>query len=404
MANVIKIKRTTTPSVIPSNTDISEGELALNLADRKLFSSNGTEVFEIGGSSGNSVFSLPQNDIRSENDYEIGLSDIGKHLYVSNNAIEIPRDSDVNFPIGTSLTIIVDPDFTNSFVVRRKEYESGDPIELRVPASANSSDWSVEVGNRLELIKIEANKWFLSATGDLTEVSEPSVVVSSITLHPTTGQFLYAANADFHFMSGDFTFETWLFCPTINNTNFPNGQFFTILCTLQSEALPLELYCRNWGTTNTSINIVCSNSSGGNMINPDHTNLPDIFNGNAWNHLALTRSSNVMRFFTNGVLRTNSAYSATSVHTNPELRVGFNPDDTPGRWPGALTGYHIVKGTALYTENFTPPVGPLTPHANSVLLLNFTDPDNIYADSSGTGKTPSTTTNITFNNGVSPWS
>lgn len=401
MANVIKIKRTTTPSVIPSNTDISEGELALNLADRKLFSSNGTEVFEIGGSSGNSVFSLPQNDIRSENDYEIGLSDIGKHLYVSNNAIEIPRDSDVNFPIGTSLTIIVDPDFTNSFVVRRKEYESGDPIELRVPASANSSDWSVEVGNRLELIKIEANKWFLSATSDLTEVSESSVVVSSITLHPTTGQFLYAANADFHFMSGNFTFETWLFCPTINNTNFPNNNFFTILCLNQSGNSPLEIFGMNHSTSNASITIVAANTSAG-MWQPDH--LSDVFNGNAWNHLAITRNSNVMRFFTNGVLRTNVAYSATSTHTNPQLRVGFNPDDTPGRWPGALTGYHIVKGTALYTENFTPPVGPLTPHANSVLLLNFTDPDNIYADSSGTGKTPSTTANITFNNGVSPWS
>jgi len=54
MANSIRIKRTTTSGLLPnvsnsSNTSyIAAGELAINLTDRKLLSSNGSATFEIG--------------------------------------------------------------------------------------------------------------------------------------------------------------------------------------------------------------------------------------------------------------------------------------------------------------------------------------------------------------------
>jgi hypothetical protein len=48
MASIIKIKRSTTPGSAPSS--LYAGELAVNLADKKIYSSNGSAVFEIGGS------------------------------------------------------------------------------------------------------------------------------------------------------------------------------------------------------------------------------------------------------------------------------------------------------------------------------------------------------------------
>ena len=48
MASTIKIKRSSVAGKIPTTSDIITGELAINTKDKKLYSSNGTAVFEIG--------------------------------------------------------------------------------------------------------------------------------------------------------------------------------------------------------------------------------------------------------------------------------------------------------------------------------------------------------------------
>jgi len=52
MASTIKIKRSSVAGKSPTTSDISAGELALNIKDQKLYSSNGSAVFEIGGGGG----------------------------------------------------------------------------------------------------------------------------------------------------------------------------------------------------------------------------------------------------------------------------------------------------------------------------------------------------------------
>lgn len=50
MASVIKLKRNTNAGQVPSGGDLQQGELAINLADKKLFSStDGTDVIQISG-------------------------------------------------------------------------------------------------------------------------------------------------------------------------------------------------------------------------------------------------------------------------------------------------------------------------------------------------------------------
>jgi len=48
MASTIKIKRSSTPGNAPNNSNIEAGELAINTADRIMYSSDGSLVFEIG--------------------------------------------------------------------------------------------------------------------------------------------------------------------------------------------------------------------------------------------------------------------------------------------------------------------------------------------------------------------
>jgi hypothetical protein len=48
MATKFKLKRSTIGGIVPTTGDIDTAELAVNLADKKLYTSNGTVVFEIG--------------------------------------------------------------------------------------------------------------------------------------------------------------------------------------------------------------------------------------------------------------------------------------------------------------------------------------------------------------------
>ena len=47
MASTVKIKRSSVAGKKPTTSDISAGELALNTKDFKLFSSNGSTIFEL---------------------------------------------------------------------------------------------------------------------------------------------------------------------------------------------------------------------------------------------------------------------------------------------------------------------------------------------------------------------
>lgn len=51
--NLFQIKRTTVSGRVPTTTNLNTGELAINLTDRIMYSSDGTEVFEIGANSTN---------------------------------------------------------------------------------------------------------------------------------------------------------------------------------------------------------------------------------------------------------------------------------------------------------------------------------------------------------------
>ena len=51
--NLIQVKRTSISGRIPSVNNLNTGELALNMADGILYSSNGSYIFEIGANNTN---------------------------------------------------------------------------------------------------------------------------------------------------------------------------------------------------------------------------------------------------------------------------------------------------------------------------------------------------------------
>lgn len=100
---------------------------------------------------------------------------------------------------------------------------------------------------------------------------------------------------------------------------------------------------------------------------------------NTWYHVAASRSGTTTRLFINGVQdgsgTDNSNYScANSLIVGASASTASPTPSSPTNYMvGYISNLRILKGTALYTANFTPPTAPLTDITNTSLLLNFTD-------------------------------
>jgi hypothetical protein len=91
---------------------------------------------------------------------------------------------------------------------------------------------------------------------------------------------------------------------------------------------------------------------------------------NQWYHVAVARSSNVTKLFVNGV-QAGSSYSDTTNYSGGAINIGRTFD---GYYTtGYISNLRVVKGTAVYTSNFTPPTSPATAISGAQLLLNGTN-------------------------------
>lgn len=115
---------------------------------------------------------------------------------------------------------------------------------------------------------------------------------------------------------------------------------------------------------------------------------------NTWNHMAITRQSGTLRLFKDG-MEVNSHVIAEDVldNSNP-LYIGSTSDGN--YFTGYITNFNFVGGTALYTGDYIVPTSPISPNANTKLLLLASSQDEMLKDSSSLNKSVT-------NNGVT-WS
>ena len=93
-----------------------------------------------------------------------------------------------------------------------------------------------------------------------------------------------------------------------------------------------------------------------------------------WHHVAVTRSGNTFRLFLDGVIVATGQNSGTSSN-NDVLQIGRYATVSSSEWEGHISNVRIVKGTALYTENFKPPMRELevTPETTLLCCQSKTD-------------------------------
>jgi hypothetical protein len=176
-----------------------------------------------------------------------------------------------------------------------------------------------------------------------------------------SNQYLYlGGQSNFAFGTGDFTVEFYV--NAITFANFPI--IYDSRPSLVDGAYP-TIYINSSGSpayyTNTGIRIT--------------TNA--IMNPNTWYHIAVVRSGAVTTLYLNGV--SQGTYNDSVNYLNGANRPIINGGYTGANVLSGLTSnLRVVKGTAVYTSNFTPSTTPLTAITNTQLLTlqNATIVDN----------------------------
>ena len=175
-----------------------------------------------------------------------------------------------------------------------------------------------------------------------------------------------ATSTAFTYGTGDFTVEWWsnqaagngvqgIWRNSTGDTTFSSG-FLTIT--------------QNSGR----LTVTQGNGAGGNLTLTSNTTLAF----NTWNHYAYVKNNGTHLLYVNGTAQNNSFYWLTSNAQLAYMQIG----NAGGQYSGFITNFRIVKGTAVYTSNFTPPTEPLTAIAGTQLLALFTSSGGVNVDSS----------------------
>ena len=165
--------------------------------------------------------------------------------------------------------------------------------------------------------------------------------------------------------AGDFTLECWVKTTTTGTSGFYR-----------------RIYLHDGPSNNYNGHLQLAvtpyadtSESGGAKANPwDNGTLniigdTTISNGE-WNHIAVVRNSGKVELYVNGSQDSrNQGYGDVDWNSSvngEQPRIGSQ--NNSGGWEGKISNLRLVKGTALYNSEFTPPTAPLEAISGTVVL------------------------------------
>ena len=193
-----------------------------------------------------------------------------------------------------------------------------------------------------------------STTADASANALTATVSGTVTLFPIFSPFVYStgysvyfngnnqyinapSNTSFAFGTGDFTIEGWIYL----TTNTSNGTLYDSRTSTNSVSpriyIDLNKLYYAVGNTNVIIGITINSAT--------------------WYHIAVVRNSGYTTMYVNGV-QTSNIYTDTNNYVigDPDIGTGYGNSNSLN---GYITNLRIVKGLAVYNNNFVVPVIPL---------------------------------------------
>ena len=214
--------------------------------------------------------------------------------------------------------------------------------------------------------------------GATSTTGSPTVSTSgsgSISLNGTNQYLTIPTNAALNFGTGDFTIEGWVYPNTSNDwflisSTGSGGMFFGYRTT--------PAFAYGWGRTGVAWDYNAGAKTNG-----------------VWQHIAVSRSGTNMRIFLDGVQQGTTQTNSTAYDLGT-TSTSIGSQGAALYFSNYLTNLRVVKGTALYTSNFTPSTTPLTAVSGTSLLLSSVS-GAPFVDSSGTGLVATAINSPTWN-------
>ena len=172
----------------------------------------------------------------------------------------------------------------------------------------------------------------------------------------------FPESSDYHFGSGDFTIESWIY---LNSASTNNTMIVTRWNTSGGANQSWLFYV---DTATMKLNFSYRDSNGSTYRNLQDTGIIKVTLGR-WHHVAVAREGNTFSYFVDGQLSGTVSNSNTVNNGSTPLRIGqYSVDGTTRNFDGYIKDLRIVKGTAVYTAAFTPPTSSLAAVTNTKLL------------------------------------
>jgi len=206
-------------------------------------------------------------------------------------------------------------------------------------------------------------------TDKISGLETPTAVTGSV-VFDGTGDLLTitTSTSDFAFGTGDFTVEMWVYHTDLTGQQTYFGDTYGNTAGLYT-----------YKTTTNQISLYDSTQRSVSAAN--------VIQLNTWHHVAWTRENGVLRAFLDGVKVDEDAHTVD--YTTTQYYVGDTAGTSSGEMFGYISNLRVLKGTALYTSDFTVPVHELEVIGDTVLLC-CNNPDSAGAASYsgiGTSKT-----------------
>ena len=181
----------------------------------------------------------------------------------------------------------------------------------------------------------------------------------SVYLDGTGDRLTVGATSDLGFGTGDFTIEYWIKHESkLSGSNYP----YAFDMRSQDNEAKLAQYPRS-----SAYNIVGIYVSQNTIVSGTN----QMYDGMDWVHYAVCKTGGYLKGYFNGK-QDFSVADSTDYGSSGQISIGSTYSNLY-HMQGHIADFRVVKGTAVYTGEFTPPTAPLTAITNTSLLLPFDD-------------------------------
>ncbi|MDC0902825.1 LamG domain-containing protein, partial [bacterium] len=199
-----------------------------------------------------------------------------------------------------------------------------------------------------------------------------SSAFNSIRLDKSQSNYLSINNSSGTFQeTGDFTFEMWV---KINEWDCGYACYKAAFLGYDQHNFWLSIN----GSGKPQFRMGCGD------LTFNYSATSNNWDGN-WKHMAIVRDGTTLKFFVDGVLEATSSCSGGTFMNSSTIKIGKN-DGWTHHLDAWISKIRYVKGSALYSSNFTPPTS-LSNVAGTHLLLNVDSQTNAFVDSSDNNHT-----------------